>query len=659
MATSTQQLQQALARASGAPRPVYMEQVPDANINVRGGTGISLELEQLGVKKRKKQPLNLSASSSIDIQEALSPIVDKVDFNSPLSIENAKEELVNNIVEQVNVDLADLNMVKTPTVNQVGGDQVTDFNVSTPQGQPAFGIGSPAAQTVAQFGPSIVGATVAGASPEDLARGVATSAAFGALGPVGDLAKSINSLSKVSINNPIDMINFAGGLFSLSNTVKSLSQFSVSDQVQKVSSVVNEIVTDPIGSLQRGTQSFSNNLAYGTDNPVLNEVRGLPFDYSYNYVTDAVTGELATPKLGSAIASAVPGNILGVAAMFGEIMMDKEKILNEHRQDSSMAASGAFSESPTGKVAIGFTDQGLVGFINDPTIGTRSVDLSEINSPKDILDLDLSSLARSGMTFEDPFYDPSSPTNNLEGFEIAAQYNAELADLFSSLANQYGITGSPKEFAQQMLEVGAMTSMLADPSLMAQREEEIKERRSRQSVISGIQNYFDYDFDVFSSVGFDANGNSIGDGFDLEEAYTSLTGSTTIGYGQDTQKTMGQIAETARVNQIDLSTIDGRNRVTNLINNGEGVDVSTDPAEALGTNTGKNLADVTSELEDVTNFGVDASDVAQGIANTKEELEADKQQLEDSSTSTDTDPSDDPPSSDPDDSYDDSDPDMD
>ena len=655
MATSTQQLQQALARASGAPRPVYMEQVPDANINVRGGTGISLELEQLGVKKRKKQPLNLSASSSIDIQEALSPIIDKIDFNSPLSIENAKEELVNNIVQQVNVDLADLNMVKTPTVNQVGGDQVTDFNVSTPQDQPAFGIGSPAAQTVAQFGPSIVGATVAGASPEDLARGVATSAAFGALGPVGDLAKGINSLSKVSINNPFDMINFAGGLVSLSNTVKSLSQFSVSDQVQKVSSIVNEIVTDPIGSLQRGTQSFSNNLAYGTDNPVLNEVRGLPFDYSYNYVTDAVTGELATPKLGSAIASAVPGNILGVTAMFGEFMMDKEKILNEHRQDSSMAASGAFSKSPTGKVAIGFTDQGLVGFINDPTIGTRSVDLSEINSPKDILDLDLSSLARSGMTFEDPFYDPTSPTNNLEGFEIAAQYNAELANLVSSL----GITGSPKEFAQQRLEVGAMTSMLVDPSFMAQREEERKQRRSRQSVISGIQNYFDNDFDVFSSVGFDANGNSIGDGFDLEEAYTSLTGSTTIGYGQDTQKTMGQIAETARVNQIDLSTIDGRNRVTNLINNGEGVDVSTDPAEALGTNTGKNLADVTSELEDVTNFGVDASDVAQGIANTKEELEADKQQLEDSSTSTDTDPSDDPPSSAPDDSYDDSDPDMD
>jgi len=352
VATSTQQLQQALARTSGAPRPTSMEQIPEATIDVTGGTDISLQLDKLGVKKRKDQPLNFSSTFDFQIEETYGNLINNINYNDPMSIEAFKQQVLGDVNNQLRVDLTDFDSVKEtqpPVVETTGSELgVTSDSVSeTPNVESGFP--STGSLAVSRFGPSVAVGAIGGASASDLAKGVGTSLALGAISPVNQLYGAVNNFTKgINISNPIGALNFASNALSAGKGLSNLLSGNLVDQVtggvKNVGQVVTDFINNPVDTLKGGVTAFSNQATMGTATPQINQVRGIN---NYNYVTDARTGKLAGAP---GMFGAVPG--IGTAISLGSALADvtgfTETLQKEYELEAEIGRAGSFGEIGNG-----------------------------------------------------------------------------------------------------------------------------------------------------------------------------------------------------------------------------------------------------------------------------------------------------------------------
>ncbi|MEK9770558.1 MAG: hypothetical protein VW683_16715, partial [Betaproteobacteria bacterium] len=440
MATSTQQLQQALAQASGAPKPVSMETLPEAEINVRGGTDISLQLEALGTGRKKKQELPVSsASGAIAIQDLYGDLLDGIDYDDPVSIEDFKTSVYERTLD-LSFDKTSLDFVDLPTLPQapssigvedeggedfqsLGGDGGTGVDSFTSEDYSV----SPTAGSsfVAQYGPSIAGSAISG----DFDLG-STATSFGISSALsgsttGQIASGLQSglsayTSGFSINNPLDAINLASNLYGAAKGITSLQNIAdvpgeIASGISKIGQTVSDLVTDPLGTITTGIQQAGNQLEFGTANPTINTVSGFQ---EYSFVTGP-EGKLTVPGMVGVLAGPLGSTVNLATGIMGEVGYFDE-VLSEYQTEQTIGASNNYS-SVTPAVDIGTAYDTSIAAI-DGSIGKISVDVTGITSglstPEDILDNLYGASKHSELGFE----------VDQEKYEIAQEYSNLLND---------------------------------------------------------------------------------------------------------------------------------------------------------------------------------------------------------------------------------------
>ena len=92
MATNLANIQETLAQCAGGAKPVQMEQLPEASIDVKGGSS-ALDVEGLGVKKKKRDDLSITSSTAAvgGVEEMFEDLIQQTNFNNPASIESLRQ----------------------------------------------------------------------------------------------------------------------------------------------------------------------------------------------------------------------------------------------------------------------------------------------------------------------------------------------------------------------------------------------------------------------------------------------------------------------------------------------------------------------------------------------------------------------------------------
>lgn len=446
MATSTQQLQQALAQASGAPKPVSMETLPEAEINVRGGTDISLQLEALGTGRKKKQELPVSsASGALLIQDLYGDLLEGIDYDDPVSIQDFKSNVYERTLD-LGFDKAGFDPVDTPSLPQMpnvfesdeGGEDFQSLGGDGGTGADSFTSEdysvSPTAGSsfVAQYGPSIAGSAISG----DLDLG-STATSFGISSALsgsttGQIASGLQSglsayTSGFSISNPLDAISLASNLYGAAKGITSLQNIAnvpgeIVSGISKIGETVSDLVTDPLGTITTGIQQAGNQLEFGTTNPTINTVSGFQ---NYNFVTGP-DGKLTVPGMVGAMAGPLGGAVNLATGIMGEIGYFDD-LLNEYQTEQTIGLAGSYSEVAPG-ISIG--------------TGMNQTSIATFETPEGKISVNLAGIPPGQMTVSD-FYDNLHGQSRSSAFGLAQdfEYQEELDAIVEQAVNSFNDIG--------------------------------------------------------------------------------------------------------------------------------------------------------------------------------------------------------------------------
>ena len=303
-----------------------MEQIPDATIDVSGGSS-ALSIEGLGVKKRKSDLSSISSSTSqISMQEMFGDLLDQVNFTDSSSVDSFRSNAASRITEMDPYSLS--SVVQTPLSTQ----QTQPSGFTRLFGEPA---GSPSESTDSDFGTEQEGF---GASYENPAYDVFNSDLTNpdqAAGFVGSLfGASQGSLQDFGMNMGSQAMQAGLGstgrdAYGAFNASQSLSKSSITDAssalgaintaitgVQAANSVASALargktledmftasakgltdfvqgVWSAVTNPGQAMEAFGREMAYGTQHPD---------PYSFNvpggttsFTFDAKTGKLTSP----------------------------------------------------------------------------------------------------------------------------------------------------------------------------------------------------------------------------------------------------------------------------------------------------------------------------------------------------------------------------
>ena len=330
MATSLQQIQDTLAssRTTGA-KPVTMEQIPDATIDVRGGVSSALEIEPLGQKKKKTtSPSVQSSTATLSTEEYFSDLLDGLNYGNANSINNFKNSISERINETDSQTLASFN---TQPVSQNTSVTTVDDGGDSPfnQFENYFG-GTGAAESGVEDTP------VASSAAYEEFTSMPSYSQNAALSLTSSLPGMINAYSRgadlssmalsslgipsynsymdtFNINNPIDAVNAINAVTNVAQLASRYSSFATATSglenfisnagknLEEGLQGVVSVVTNPKGAIE----AYGRQLEYGTQNPHTRSF-DLPSG-SVSYVFDE-TGRLST---GSLVGSLVRGTPIG------------------------------------------------------------------------------------------------------------------------------------------------------------------------------------------------------------------------------------------------------------------------------------------------------------------------------------------------------------
>lgn len=484
-------IQEALAGGlSVTAKPVAMEQLPDATIDVSGGS-LSLGIEGLGVK-RKKDDLSAvtSSTSQIAMQDLFGDLLDEVNFSDPNSVDVFRNSAQTRIDEMDSGSLSNA-LGQASSVAQdvsslvgfVSGEDKKQDQFTQVFGPPAptsivqesaddFGVGS-------DLGTGVV--STSSLENPDLAAQL-TGQAFGAIAS-GDLSKFGTSLASGAIgaSGAGGPLSGAGAAFSLANaditnafgaTQALSSALTVAQQAASVQDLVTSgksfasifeqgvenikeyaqgvwsAVTNPAAAIE----AFGMSVQYGTQTPDLYSFDMPGGQINFNF--DAKTGSLATPGLIGMMLGNVPG--VGAMSRIAQTGMKASGYLGDI-SDRAQGMANAFS-TPGHQISISQNGQaGVTGFSNPSSGelgGYAAIDMTDVpGSNIGAFGIDMGSLADSlgpngtvdSLTREDieqhtygGFAGPPTGTDP----EDLATYEEEAQAAKSAIAEAYGNTAA-------------------------------------------------------------------------------------------------------------------------------------------------------------------------------------------------------------------------
>ena len=376
---------------SVSAKPVTMEALPEATIDVGGGSQ-SLAIEGLGVK-RKKDDLSVTTSSTsqIAIQDLFGDLLDEVNFSDPSSVDAFKNSAQTRIDEMDSSSLSSvLGQASSAAqdlssfIGSVSGEDREQDQFTQVFGPPAptstvqesaddFGVGS-------DLGTGVV--STSSLENPDLAAQL-TGQAFNALG-TGNLSSFGTSLASGAIgaSGIGGPLSGAGAAFNLANadftnafgaTQALSSALTVAQQVASVQDLVSSgksiesifekgvenikeyvqgvwnAVTNPLAAIE----AFGMGVQYGTQTPDLYSFDMPGGQINFNF--DAKTGNLATPGLIGMMIGNVPG--VGAISRVAQTGMKASGYLG----DISDRAQGMINAFSTPGQQISMSENGQAG----------------------------------------------------------------------------------------------------------------------------------------------------------------------------------------------------------------------------------------------------------------------------------------------------------
>jgi hypothetical protein len=366
-------------------KPVTMETIPEATIDVGGGSQ-SLDIEGLGVKRRKNDlSVTTSSTSQIAIQDLFGDLLDEVNFSDPSSVDAFRESAVSRINEfdsdtftrtlddaaSLTSDLAafsrqftqptqevvrqdQFQQVFGPSTVTTGDDadlQSSDIGLDTATSTEAQDLSALTDPNLAAdlFG-GVLGAFGPGAGFSGLATNVglgAVSRSFGDLdvtGVFGGFNNAADALNR-DITNPTEAIGALDAAMQAGRAVNSVANFARQNKsLEQIFTDVTKNVEEYIGGVisavtnpAQAMSAFGMRAAYGTLTPDL---------YSFetpqgkmNFAFDKKTGAIAVPGFINTIMGMSP---LSRAYSFAQRSLSQLGY-TDAMADRNMSAIDAFS----------------------------------------------------------------------------------------------------------------------------------------------------------------------------------------------------------------------------------------------------------------------------------------------------------------------------
>ena len=385
-------------------KPVTLEAIPEATIDVGGGSQ-SLDIEGLGVKRRKDDLSVATASTSqLAVEDLFGDLLDEVNFSDPSSVDAFRESAASRINEfdsntfssilgeasTVASDLATLTsqfqdrpqpqqqfeqVFGPPSVTS--GDDVGDIGLDTATSTEAQDIsdltnpGLAAGLVGGAFGAFGPGAGFSGLGINLASQALSSTGvtgAFGGFNAAQSLANAkITDFSSAS-KAAADALSVGQQAANVANLVNS--NLTVTDLFDRATKNVEEFIGGIVSAVTNPAQSleaFGRDMAYGTQTPDL-----YSFDFpggKMSFAFDAKTGAIAVPGMIGAIVGRSPLGTFYDLAQFG-----LEKFgYNDAMADRNMSAINAFSMPGVelGQMSIHTGPQGATTGV-DPETGAAS-----------------------------------------------------------------------------------------------------------------------------------------------------------------------------------------------------------------------------------------------------------------------------------------------
>ena len=495
MATS---LQEALA-GQVSVKPVTMEQIPDATIDVSGGSS-ALDIEGLGVKKRRNDISSITSSTSqMGMQDFFGDLLDEVNFTDSNSVDAFKASAASRITE---MDYGSISNFLGDASSMVGelssaasqfekkqqpqsngfqtlfGDPVSgsdggfsdDYtNASDFENPTNSGSVGTSDLTNPNMASNLVGSAISvlgGAPWQSVAMGLGRGALSTALGPEGRAVQKTVNIAGTIANTSITNVSSALGAV---NTGLNAAQtaISVQDALNRGISLegifknsINSLgeylegiwsaVTNPAQALE----AFGMNMHYGTQDPDLYSFN-LPGG-AVNFNFDGKTGKLATPGFLGFMFGSVP--LVGAAFRASQAFAD----LSGYREDMStramsmidsfsmpginyaeltdaennnFAGISGFSNSLGGDNAVSIDFSSVAG--NVATYGNQQIDFTSLDPAGKISSLSLREI------------EEASVINMHWDWEDELEAQTAVRNSFSAIAERFGIDpNSPGSIGQ-------------------------------------------------------------------------------------------------------------------------------------------------------------------------------------------------------------------
>lgn len=355
-------------------KPVTMEAIPEATIDVGGGSQ-SLEIEGLGVKRRKDDlSVTTASTSGIAVEDLFGDLLDEVNFSDPSSVDAFKEAAASRINEfdsstfssilgeasTVAGDLATFasqfqgssqpqqqfeQVFGPPSVTS--GDDAGDIGLDTATSTEAEDLSSLSNPGLAA---GLVGGTFSALGPGAGFSGLGTSIAASAIGQtdvVGALGgfSAAQSLANAEITDLASALSAASAALAVGQTSANVvdlvnSNATVTDLFDRATKNVEEFIGDIVSAVSNPEQAisaFGLEMAYGTTTPDL-----YSFDFPggrMSFAFDAKTGAVAVPGAISAMMGRSP-----LGAFYDIAQTGLEKFgYTDAMADRNLSAINAFS----------------------------------------------------------------------------------------------------------------------------------------------------------------------------------------------------------------------------------------------------------------------------------------------------------------------------
>ena len=322
-------------------KPVTLEAIPEATIDVGGGSQ-SLDIEGLGVKRRKDDLSVATASTSqLAVEDLFGDLLDEVNFSDPSSVDAFRESAASRINEfdsntfssilgeasTVASDLATLTsqFQRSPQPQQqfeqvfgppsvTSGDDAGDIGLDTATSTEAQDISD---LTNPGLAAGLVGGAFGAFGPGAGFSGLGINLASQALSSTGVTSafggfNAAQSLANAEITDVPSALNATSAALSVGQQAANVanlvnSNVSVNDLFDRATKNVEEFIGGIVSAVTNPAQSleaFGLEMAYGTTTPDL-----YSFNFpggQMNFAFDKKTGQIAVPGMVSAIVGRSP-----------------------------------------------------------------------------------------------------------------------------------------------------------------------------------------------------------------------------------------------------------------------------------------------------------------------------------------------------------------